>query len=67
MDLETMAFIGLRDIIQVSDDRLAKLYGYNNRDYATFQAAIHNVCYLISPFLCCTQFIYTYICNVYNI
>ena len=30
-DFETMAFVGLKDIIKVPEARLAKLYGYNYR------------------------------------
>ena len=43
-DHETMAFVGLRDIIKVNPDELAKLYNYNKREYDTFQAVINNVC-----------------------
>eukprot|EP01084_Bolivina_argentea_P101979 182763_1 len=41
-DYETMAFVGLRDIIKISDDKLAQLYNYNKREYTTFQAVITN-------------------------
>ena len=43
-DYETMAFVGLRDIVRVDASELAKLYNYNKREYQTFQAAINNVC-----------------------
>jgi len=41
-DYETMAFVGLRDIIKISHEQLAKLYKWNKREYETFQAAVAN-------------------------
>mmetsp|Transcript_42028 Transcript_42028/g.67563 ORF Transcript_42028/g.67563 Transcript_42028/m.67563 type:complete len:490 (-) Transcript_42028:192-1661(-) len=41
-DYETLAFVGLRDIVHIDADCLAKLYKYTKQQYQTFQAAIYN-------------------------
>ena len=56
-DYETMAFVGLRDIVQVNSYELAKLYNYNKGEYDTFQAAINNVRYVLYICIFCVTYL----------
>eukprot|EP00485_Elphidium_margaritaceum_P005450 CAMPEP_0202709368 /NCGR_PEP_ID=MMETSP1385-20130828/21493_1 /ASSEMBLY_ACC=CAM_ASM_000861 /TAXON_ID=933848 /ORGANISM="Elphidium margaritaceum" /LENGTH=427 /DNA_ID=CAMNT_0049368619 /DNA_START=128 /DNA_END=1411 /DNA_ORIENTATION=+ len=41
-DYETMAFVGLRDLLGIDPVELRNLYAYNHCEYQTFEAAINN-------------------------
>eukprot|EP01084_Bolivina_argentea_P223243 377764_1 len=41
-DHETMAFVAMRDVLNIHPNDLAKLYNYNKREYDTFQAVLNN-------------------------